>query len=304
MVFEQFEGVFAPIPTPFSLKDKAIHFDFIKRHLHFLSDRGVNGIVVLGTNGEFPSLSIEERKNIIAWVMKFRAGLKVIVQTGSSSFVETVGLCDYAREMGADGLLISCPYYFKNIADDALIEYYREILNRVQYPIFLYNMPQNTHVTISKHTIEALISFRHLVGLKDSSGAWEDTKSYIESFRNLHIFVGNDALLQPALALGAGGSITGATNAVPELLVEIYHSRNNGERQNKLQQKLTNYRKLFLKYPIHAATKYLLYLRGFDESSVRAPLQNLTESQKRELERDLDKLGLKFQNENLIIQDI
>ncbi|HEX9971376.1 MAG TPA: dihydrodipicolinate synthase family protein, partial [bacterium] len=295
MVFEQFQGVFAPIPTPFSLKDKAINFDFIQRHLQFLSDRGINGIVVLGTNGEFPSLSIEERKSIIAWVMKFRAGLKVIVQTGSSSFVETVGLCDYAREMGADGLLISCPYYFKSIADEALIEYYREILNRIQHPIFLYNMPQTTRVTITKHTVEALLSFRHLVGLKDSSGNWEDTKSYIESFRSLHIFVGNDTLINSGLQAGAGGSITAATNTVPELLVEIYSSRNNPQKQNELQQKLSDYRKLFQKFPIHAATKYLLHLRGFDESSVRAPLQNLTESHKRELERDLEKLGIVFQ---------
>ncbi len=302
MVFEQFEGVFAPIPTPFSIKDKAINFDFIERHLRFLSERGVNGIVALGTNGEFPSLSIEERKSIIAWVMKFRAGLKVIVQTGSSSFVETVGLCDYAREMGADGLLISCPYYFKNIADEALIEYYREILNRIQHPIFLYNMPQNTHVTISSKTIEALLSFRHFVGLKDSSGAWEDTKSYIESFRSLHVFVGNDALVNSGLRAGAGGSITAATNTVPELLAEIYSSRNDPQKQDQLQQKLSAYRQLFQKFPIHAATKYLLHLRGFDECSVRAPLQNLTESQKREFERDLEKLGIEFLGEKMVIQ--
>lgn len=303
MVFEQFEGVFAPIPTPFSQKDKAINFDFIERHLNFLADRNVNGIVVLGTNGEFPSLSIEERKNIIAWIMKFRGGMKVIVQAGSSSFVETVGLCDYAKEMGADGLLISCPFYFKNISDSALIDYFREILIRVHHPIFLYNMPQNTHVTITRHAIEALLPFRHLLGLKDSSGAWEETKSYIESFRSLHVFVGNDSMVTPGLAIGAGGSITAAANAVPELLVAIYASRNNPQQQQSLQQKLTEYRKLLQKYPIHAATKYLLHLRGFEESAVRAPLQNLTESQKREFERDLEKLGIEFQDGQLKMQE-
>lgn len=303
MVFEQFEGVFAPIPTPFSLKDKAINFEFIERHLHFLADRGVNGVVVLGTNGEFPSLSIEERRNIIAWIRRFRGDLKVIVQTGSSSFVETVGLCDYAIEMGADGLLISCPYYFKNISNSALIDYFSEILNRVQHPIFLYNMPQNTHVTITRHTIEALLSFRNLLGLKDSSGAWEETKAYIESFRSLHIFIGNDTLIKPGLEAGAGGSITAAANSVPELLVAIYASRNNPKKLQNLQQKLSEYRKLFLKFPIHAATKFMLHLRGFDESAVRAPLQNLSESQKREFERDLEMLGIEFQDETLKIQE-
>lgn len=304
MVFEPFKGIFAPIPTPFSIKDKAINFDLIERHLRFLSERGVNGIVVLGTNGEFPSLSIEERKNIIAWVMKFRADLKVIVQTGTSSFVETVGLCDYAREKGADAFLISCPYYFKNIADHALVDYYCEIFNRVESPIFLYNMPQNTHVAITRATIDALLPFRHLLGLKDSSGAWEDTKSYIESFRNLHIFVGNDMLITSGFQAGAGGSITASANSVPELLVEIFAARNDPQKQNAIQKRLSDYRQLFQKYPIHAATKYVLHLRGFAESAVRAPLQNLTESQKRELERDLERIGIEFQGEKLVLHEL
>ena len=117
MVFKQFEGVFAPIPTPFSPKDRTINFDYIRRHLEFLNDKGVHGVVVLGTNGEFPSLSIEERKNIISWVMKFRGKLKVIAQTGTSSFVETVELCDFAKELGVDGFLVATPYYFKNITE-------------------------------------------------------------------------------------------------------------------------------------------------------------------------------------------
>ena len=129
MVYEQFEGVFAPIPTPFSLKDQTIDYEFIRRHLEFLKKKGVQGVVVLGTNGEFPSLSIEERKNIISWVTKFKDNLKVIVQTGSSSFVETVGLCDYAIKNGADALLIATPYYYKNINVTSLIDYYIEIFD-------------------------------------------------------------------------------------------------------------------------------------------------------------------------------
>jgi 4-hydroxy-tetrahydrodipicolinate synthase len=303
MIFEQFKGVFAPMPTPFSPKDRSINFDFIKRHLEFLNAKGVPGIVVLGTNGEFPSLSIEERKNIISWVMKFKGNLKVIVQAGSCSFVETVGLCDYAKELGVDGLLIATPYYFKNISETGLIEYYLEALNRVQHPIFLYSMPQTTLVKITNHVLEALLSFKHLLGLKDSSGDWEVIKSYVESFRQLHIFVGSDLLLKPALELGAGGSITAAANAIPELVLSISNSVENQQDATRLQERLSVYRKLMTKYPIHAATKYVLYLRGFEESSVRAPLQDLTESQKRELERDLEALRFEFLDNELVIRD-
>ena len=303
MVFEQFEGVFAPIPTPFSPKDRTINFDFIKRHLELLNEKGVQGVVVLGTNGEFPSLSIEERKNVISWVMKFKRDLKVIAQTGSSSFVETVGLCDYARELGVDGFLIATPYYFKTITEIALIEYYMEILNRIQHPIFLYSMPQTTYVTITNQVLEDLLSFNHLLGLKDSGGDWEMLKSYIKTFRRLHIFVGSDMLLKSAVEAGAGGSITAAANVVPELVLGIFHAIKQHQQAEKLQQRLSDYRRLMIKYPIHAATKYILYLRGFEESAVRAPLQNLTEFQKRELERDLEALGFKFEDNDLIIED-
>ncbi len=303
MIFEQFEGVFAPIPTPFSPKDRSINFNFIKRHLEFLIEKGVHGVVVLGTNGEFPSLSIEEQKNIISWVMKFKGNLKIIAQTGSSSFVETVGLCDYAKELGVDGLLVATPYYFKNISEEGLIDFYMEILNRVQHPIFLYNMPQNTYVKITNYVIENLLSFKHLLGLKDSSGEWETTKSFIESFRRLHTFVGSDMLLKPAFESGAGGSITAAANAIPELVLGIFNAVKHNQNAEQLQEHLSAYRRLMTKYPIHATTKYILYLRGFEESSVRAPLQDLTESQKRGLEHHLEELGLEFENYELIVRN-
>jgi len=260
-------------------------------------------VVVLGTNGEFSSLSIEERKNLISWVMKFRGNLKVIAQTGSSSFVETVALCDYARDKGVDGLLIATPYYFKNISDDGLIKYYFEIFNRVIHPIFLYSMPQTTFVKISHRVMEALLDFNHFVGIKDSSGDWETTRSYIESFRQLHIFVGSDLLLKSGYQSGAGGSITAAANSMPELVVAIFNAMKQRRSMDDLQDRLTTFRKLLMKYPIHATTKYVLYLRGFEATSVRPPLDDLTESQKLELERDLQSAGFRFENNDLIITD-
>jgi len=294
MVFEQFEGVFTPIPTPFSKTDRSINFNFIKKHLEFLNQKKVHGVVVLGTNGEFPSLSIEERKNVLSWVMKFRGSLRVIFQAGSSSFVETVSLCDYAKDLGVDGFLIASPYYYKQITEAGLIDYYREILNRIHDPVFLYNMPQNTMVQISHNIIESLLSFNNFLGLKDSSGNWEDSKKFIENFRQLHIFIGNDLLLQKGLEAGAGGCITAASNTFPELVMNVFTSFKNGVETEYSQNQLSKYRKLICEYPLQPVSKYILHLRGFGDSSVRAPLQNLTESQKREIERGLAALGFDF----------
>ena len=298
MVIDQFAGVFAPIPTPFSPRDFSIDFEYMRRHLEFLNERSVNGILVMGTNGEFPSLSIEERKNIIHWVMKFRGNLKVIVQTGSSSFVETIELSHYAIEKGADALLFCAPYYFKNIDELGLIDYYYQIFNRINFPMFLYHMPQVTHVPITEKIVENLMSFSHFLGLKESSGKWQPTKMYVQKFRGLHIFVGNDIFFTDALKIGAAGCITAVCNTVPELAVSVFHEFKNGEEPSYAQDRLTAYRKFLQKFPFQAATKYILELRGFPQSSVRPPLTNLTEAQKRELERGLLKLGFDFHNDD------
>ena len=303
MVYEQFAGVFAPIPTPFSPRDLTINYEFIHQYLTFLKQKGVSGIILLGTNGEFPSLSIEERKNLISWVMKFKDDLKVIVQVGTSSFVDTIGLCDYATEKGADALLIAVPYYYKEISEVGLIDYYFQIFNRVKHPIFLYNMPQVTHIKITDKVIRGLLSFPNLLGLKESSGKWEETKHYIDTFRQLHVFVANDTLFKKGLEIGAGGCITAVCNTFPELLVSLFLSWQKKEDVSYLQSQLTTYRELILNFPLQAATKYILHLRGFPITSVRPPLENLTESQKRELERELEKLGFNFQDTQLINED-
>ena len=295
MVFDQFSGVFAPIPTPFSEKDLTINFDYIRRHLEFLSHKGVDGILVSGTNGEFPSLSIEERKNIISWVMKFKRKLKVLVQVGTSSFVETISLSHYAMEKGADALLVCAPYYFKNFDEIGLIDYYFQIFNRVKHPIFLYHMPQVTHVPITEKVVESLLSFSNFLGLKESSGQWSTTKLYIEKFRQLHIFTGNDLLFKDALEIGGGGCITAVCNSLPELPVSLFHSLRAGEDVSYIQERLSAYRTLLQKFPLQAATKYILQLRGFPTARVRPPLVDLTESQKRELERGLTELEFDFQ---------
>ncbi|MFZ5518619.1 MAG: dihydrodipicolinate synthase family protein [Candidatus Zhuqueibacterota bacterium] len=295
MVFEQFEGVFAPIPTPFSEKDLSINFNYIKKHLEFLNEKKIQGVVVQGTNGEFPSLSVEERKNVLAWVMKFRGNLRVLFQAGTSSFVETVGLCDYGKELGVDGFLIASPYYYKKINAEGIIQYYREILNRVQHPIFLYNMPQNTMVPLHHGIIEPLLSFSNLMGLKDSSGEWEESRKFIEDFRQLHIYIGNDLLFYPGLKAGAGGCITAASNTYPELVLSVFASFKTGVDSEYLHLQLSKYRRLISNYPLQAVSKYILYLRGFETAAVRPPLQDLTESQKRDLERGLDSLGFSFQ---------
>ncbi len=302
MVYKDFEGAFAPIPTPFAVNGLSVDYEYIYRHLKFLKERGVSGIVVLGTNGEFPSLSIEERKNVIAWVLKHHGDMKTVVHTGTSSLIETVDLSNYAIEKGADALMITTPYYYKNVNDIDIIDYYMRIFSYVNYPTFLYNFPKNTMIKISDRILEGLISHKNLLGLKDSSGVWEETSHYIKKFRQLHIFVGTDSLLKKAVDLGAGGGITAVCNSFPELVVSLLMSIKEKKDTTYLNDQLIKYRELIQQFPFQAATKYILHLRGIGESIVRPPLANLSEAQKRDLERGLEKLGFNFQDDEFVFE--
>ena len=163
-----------------------------------------------------------------------------------------------------------------------LINYFKEIFNQIEFPVFLYNMPQVTQVKITGKVI------------KESTGKWEETKYYIESFPNLHVFVGNDTLFSEALKIGAGGSITAVANTFPGLLVEVFDSFQKKIDMTSSQKMLTTNRKVLQKFSLQAATKYVLQLLGLAESTVRPPLLDLSELQKRKLKYELEKLDFKF----------
>ncbi|MDW7681327.1 MAG: dihydrodipicolinate synthase family protein, partial [bacterium] len=176
------------------------------------------------------------------------------------------------------------------------IRYYLQIFNQIKHPIFLYNMPKNTMIEISDTMLEALLPYSNLIGMKDSSGSWDKTRYFIEKYRQLHIFVGTDLLFKQAIEFGSGGGITAVANSFPELAESLFMSLNTNQDTDYLNGQLVAYRELIEKYPLQAATKYILKLRGLGDSAVRPPLPELSEAQKRELERGLEDLKFNFQN--------
>src|SRR5260370_21618052 len=152
--------------------DKNMNFDpeLYKDLLAYLKAQGADGVVVLGTNGEFPSFSFAERKKIAETALKNRNGLNIIVGPGTSNFPETIELSKHAEEHGADGLLIVPPFYYKRVGQEALTKYYSMIFEQVKIPINLYHIPFASGVPISHELLHSLDHYPTLAGVKDSGG--------------------------------------------------------------------------------------------------------------------------------------
>ena len=148
----ELKGVIPATITPFTKGGAKVDLEWIPRHLEYLCQRGVDGILPLGTAGEGPSLSLSEKKLVIDKVMETRGHLAVMVGTGCAALPETVEISRYALEKGADAVLVVPPFYFKDIAQPGLREYYRAVFQVLpsDAKVVLYNIPSLSGVEISR----------------------------------------------------------------------------------------------------------------------------------------------------------
>lgn len=259
----------------------------MKDHLAFLSEGGVDGVLVLGTTGEFPSFSIAERKQILESNVRHKGRLYVIAGIGTTNLAETLDLLAHAQGVGADSVLVVPPFYYKSPSLQGLTSYYARILEAARIPVLLYNIPQMSGVTISHELIVQLSVYDHLYGIKDSSGKWESAQGYITKFPKLCTFVGKDVLISEALKLGAGGAITSLGNIFPKFGSQIVHQFATGKDVSALQQRATAASTTLGEYSPIAAMKFYLGRIGLRESYPRPPLSELTAEQKKTLMADL-----------------
>src|SRR5258708_140463 len=175
----------------------------------FFKDRGADGVVVLGTTGEFPSFSTVERKRIAETALKHRSGLRMIVQVGTSNLPETLELLNHAVANGADGVLCIPPFYYKNPGIDGLVKYYSQILEASKVPVYLYHIPGTSAVPISLELLHKLEHYPNLAGIKDSTGSAEGYAAFVKDFPKLDMMSGTDNNIPYALAHNMGAILIG-----------------------------------------------------------------------------------------------
>ena len=291
-----FEGSGVAIVTPF--KDGKINYDAMGNLIEWHIENKTDAIIVCGTTGESATMSDEERKTTIKFVVdKVNKRIPVIAGSGSNNTAYSVELSKYCQEVGADGLLVVTPYYNKS-TQDGLIKHFTTIAESVDIPIILYNVPGRTGVNIKPTTVEKLSKVKNIVAIKEASG---DISQVAEISRlcgdDFAIYSGNDDQIVPILSLGGSGVISVLANVLPKETHDIVEKYLSGdiEEARKLQLSLNELvSSLFIEVnpiPVKAA----MNLMGLEAGELRLPLVEISETNLKVLANNMKKCGIEIE---------
>ena len=286
-------GVFSAALTPVK-KDLSINQDLYLRHCQYLMRQGHDGLAIFGTTGEANSFSTQERKDSLEFLLSNRIDPKVLIPgTGSSSLNEAIDLTKHAVNHKVRAVLLLPPFYYKNVSEDGVINYYRNIIEKVgendmQY--LLYHIPQHSFVPISFKVIENLIKLypTNVVGLKDSSGDGDRMMKTIKYFNDFAVFCGHDSLALSIYKRGGAGAITAGTNVCGKLLnfiIKNYKKDNQINNFSDLQKLLEQIRQVITSHePISLMKAYFSIVDNIPEwNNVLPPLKRIENPQNQKL---------------------
>lgn len=283
---DRFTGVLAAALTP-QTKDLIPDEKLMAAHCQWLLANGCDGLAILGTTGEANSFCLKERIRVIEGLVEAGVpGDKLMPGTGSCALTDTVNLTKVALNVGARGVLMLPPFYYKNPSDDGLFAFYSNVIQQVgddRLKIYLYHFPQMSATPISYNLIEMLLKAypETVVGMKDSSGNFDNMAGAAKNFPGFCVLTGGDDTLLGLLEHGGGGCITACANVASTLAAEVYHGFHAGKDVSAANAKLLNVRDAVAKFPYSAGLKTLMARHSGDDRwlNLRPPLQNLSDEQ-------------------------
>lgn len=287
--------MFAPVPTPFTV-DEEIDFGKFKENLGKWEKTGLAGVVVLGSNGEFVSLTHEEKVQMISFVRKNISKDKLVIAgTGCESTRETIMLTREAAESGADAALVINPTYFKgSLTEDVLELHFNKVADASPIPVMIYNMPGNSGINLSAGLLIRLSKNPNIVGMKDSSGNIVQISNIINGTDDdFSVFAGSGSYLLPTLLMGGVGATMAVANVVPNYCVEIekVFKEGNIEKARDMQLELLDLNNAVTRGFGIPGLKYALDQVGYYGGPVRSPLVAVSDEKKKEIDRLLEKIN-------------
>src|SRR5215472_16317622 len=274
--------------------DKNLKFDdgIYKDQMAYLKENGADGVVVLGTTGEYPSFSVAERKKIAETALKHRNGLNIIVSPGTSNFPETIELSQHAAANGADGLLIIPPFYYKQPPLEGLTRYFSLIFEQVTIPINLYHIPRTSAVPITVELLHSLEKYPNMAGIKDSNGDVPEYEQYVKEFPNLNMRTGTGNNLKHALDTGMG-AILAEGNLFTRQVAAVFAAKRSGKDIAEPLARLAQAQQLLRPTGVNSygPMKYALsLLMGTRQTYQRPPNPDVTDDQKQKIKDALTQM--------------
>ena len=292
-------GVLAPVVTPFK-QDLSPDPERLVAHCQWLLSQHC-GLAVFGTTSEGNSLAAEERSVLLDALVA--AGVdpsRMMPGTGCCSITETAKLTSQAVKHGCAGVLMLPPFYYKGVSEEGLYRYFSEVVQRVgdaRLRIYLYHIPPVAVVGITTGLVERLLKSypNAIAGMKDSSGDWNNTKTFLDAFAKseFDVFVGSESFLLAGMRNGGVGTISATANVNPAAIRKLYAEYQNADADDQ-QAKLNVVRDVFgRKHPMISALKQGIAIYANDPAwrTVRPPLVELTAEQAKTLAAELNAIS-------------
>ncbi len=274
-------GIYAAVLTPYT-DELACDHKLLARHCSRLLNEGCHGVSLFGTTGEGPALSAAEREKGLETVLADGVPKdKVLPATGAASLVDTIALTRHALSAGCRDILVMPPFFFKDVPDEGVYAYFRELIDRVgdnRARYYLYNFPAVTGVTIRRDVVGRLRRDcgSAIAGVKDSSGDMEYCTGLLADHPGIAVFTGWEALVPRLVAAGGSGNISGIANIAAKTLRAMFDEFAEAPGSARLKS-VENLVTAVCANPITPALKFLnAHLRGEPAwRNIRPPLKAL-----------------------------
>ena len=288
-------GIFPPITTPFM--DDKVAYDKLASNIEKWGQTGLKGFVVLGSNGEYVSLSEEEKRKVVETVVQSAPEyMSVIAGTGCESTRETIRLTADCAGLGAHAALVVTPHYFGGkMTDAALVKHYTAIADSSPIPIILYNVPKFTHVNLNANLVARLSRHANIIGIKDSTGNVIQLGEFLNQVdADFSVLVGTAGALYGGLTLGCAGGVLALANVTPEKCVRIHELVRDGDCKaaRQIQLKMIPVNQAVTATFGVSGLKTALDLLGYFGGEPRAPLLPSSDEEKTAIVKVLKQAGL------------
>jgi 4-hydroxy-tetrahydrodipicolinate synthase len=297
---QRLRGIVPPLVTPLKTLDE-LDVACLDRLIEHVVAGGVQGLFILGSTGEGPSLSYRLRREVIERTCRQTNGrVPVLVGVSDTAFVESLNVARWAAEAGADAVVAAPPYYLPGEQAD-LLQYFQRLASESPLPLVLYNMPSLTKVPIAAETVRRAMDHPRIIGLKDSSGSM----GYLHQVMRLRgtrsdwpVLVGDEETLPYAIEAGASGGVHGGANVLPSLYTQLFAALTGGDRvrARQLHSLVIRFGELYRVGPPGVSAcilgiKCALAVLGVCDDFLAEPLRRFEEPERASVRRILDGLA-------------
>ncbi len=286
-----FEGSMVALVTPFS--GGKIDWKAMRKLLDFQIQNRTDVIIPCGTTGESATMSHEEHREVMSFVVDYVAKrTSVICGAGSNNTREALGLIQHAKKIKADGVLVVTPYYNRP-TQEGLYQHYSYLASKVDIPIVLYNVPGRTGVSLLPETVARLYRIPSIVAIKEASGSLDQVDQILD-LCDITVLSGDDPLTLPMMAVGARGVISVTANIAPQLVRDLVHRAREGnfEEARQVHRQLFALSKAMFIETNPIPVKTALAMMGKIKAEFRLPLCKMSDANEKKLREALKKAGL------------